>query len=69
MLFFRKNNTTKSYMIIYLIFILIIFFIPIYHNENSYPPTGPNSNVMGLAFKERYLNIYGVNIIKIIEVF
>jgi hypothetical protein len=24
---------------------------------------------MGLAFKERYLNIYGVNIIKIIEVF
>ena len=26
-LFFRKNNTTKSYMIIYLIFILIIFFI------------------------------------------
>ena len=68
MLFFRKNNTTKSYMIIYLIFILIIFFIPIYHNGNTYAPTGPNSHLMGLAFNERYLNIYGINIIKIINI-
>ena len=63
-LFFRKNKITKSYVIIYLIFILITFFIPIYHNGNTYAPTGPNSHLMGVAFNERYLNIYGINIIK-----
>lgn len=67
-LFFRKNKITKSYVIIYLIFILITFFIPIYHNGNTYAPTGPNSHLMGLAFNERYLNIYGINIIKIINI-
>ena len=68
-LFFRKNKITKSYVIIYLILILITFFIPIYHNGNTYAPTGPNSHLMGLAFNERYLNIYGINIIKIINIF
>lgn len=67
-LFFRKNKITKACVIIYLIFILITFLIPIYHNGNTYAPTGSNRQLIGLAFNERYLNIYGINIIKIIDI-
>jgi len=65
--FLKKKKTTKLYVGIYLIFILITFFIPTYHNVNTYAPTGPNSHLMGISFEERYLNIYGVNITKIID--
>ncbi len=61
LLFNKKNN--KLIKTLYIIFIIFIFFIPIYHNGNTYAPTGPGSEFMGLALKERYLNVYGINII------
>lgn len=68
-LFFRENKITKTYVIIYLIFVLITFFIPTYHNKTTYAPTGPNSYLMGLAFEEKYLSICGIDITKIINAF
>lgn len=65
LLFNKKNN--KLIKILYIVFIIITFFIPIYHNGDTYAPTGPGSELMGLAFKERYLNVYGINIIRIFE--
>ena len=64
-LFLKKEN--KMLYIIYVIFIIITLIIPIYHNGNLYAPTGPGSELMGVAFKERYLNIYGINIIGLTE--
>lgn len=63
-IFFRKNEKYKLLTSLYLIFLIAIFFIPVYHNGNTYAPIGPNSNLMGLAFKERYQNIYGITISK-----
>ena len=62
-----KKSESKLVFILYTIFIIITLFIPIYHNGNTYAPTGPDSYLMGLAFEERYLNIYGINIIKFIK--
>ena len=42
-------------------------FIPIYHNESINVPTGHGSELIGPEFKETYLNIYGMNIIKIMK--
>lgn len=68
LLFFRTKKITNKYIITYLVFLLIIFCIPIYHNGNTYAPTGPNSYLMGLAADERYLNIYGINIIELVNI-
>lgn len=68
LLFFRTKKITNKYIITYLVFLLIIFCIPIYHNGNTYAPTGPNSYLMGLAVDERYLNIYGINIIEFVNI-
>ncbi len=65
-LLFKKSDSKLLY-IIYTIFIIITLLIPIYHNGNTYAPTGPGSEFMGIAFKERYINMYGINIIRFIK--
>lgn len=62
-----KKSESKLVFILYTIFIIITLFIPIYHNGNTYAPTGPKSYLMGLAFEDRYLNIYGINIVRLIK--
>ena len=62
-----RKSESKIVFILYIIFVIITLFIPIYHNGNTYAPTGQDSHLMGLAFKERFLNIYGINIIKLIK--
>ena len=59
-----KNNVKNLIYILYIVFIITTLFLPIYHIGNTYAPTGLRSEFMGLAFDERYLNIYGINIIK-----
>ena len=61
-LLFREKET-KIILVIYIIFIILTLFIPIYYNGSTYALTEANSHLMGLAFKERYLNLYGINII------
>lgn len=64
-LIFKKSN--KLINILYVVFALIVIFIPVYHNANTEAPKGPNSEFMGLAINERYLDAYGINIKKIID--
>lgn len=68
LLFFRTKKITNKYIITYLVFLLIIFCIPIYHNGNTYAPTGSDSYLMGVAVDEGYLNIYGINIIEFVNI-
>lgn len=65
-LLFKKSDS-KLVHVLYIIFIIITLFVPIYHNANTYIPAELGSELMGLAIKERYLNIYGINILKIIK--
>ena len=62
---FFKNYKNKIIYILYITFIIFTLCVPIYHNGNMYAPTGPRSNLMGVAFQERYLNVYGINIIRL----
>lgn len=62
-----SNSTKRIISILFIVFIIITLCVPIYHNANTYAPTGPGSELMGLAIKERYLNIYGINIINLIS--
>ena len=65
-LIFKKTN--KVINILYVVFTLIIIFIPVYHNANAKVPTGSNSELMGLAIDERYLDVFGINIKEIIDI-
>ena len=58
----QKENTHRRLRILYLIFIIIIFFIPVYEYGNTFAPSWTNSELMGLGVKRRYLNVYGINI-------
>lgn len=60
-----KKEVKNLILMLYIIFIIITLFTPVYHNVNTYAPTGPRSELMGLAFNERYLNAYGININKL----
>ncbi len=68
-LFFRTNKITNKHIITYLAFLLLILCIPVYYQGRTCLPTGPDSYLMGVAFEEKYLDIYGLNISKLVEIF
>ena len=61
-LLFKKDNN-KLIKVLYIVYIIITFFIPTYQIGKTYAPTGPGSERMGLAYEEKNLNVYGINII------
>ncbi len=63
LLLLKKDN--KVIHILFIIFIIILFFIPIYHIGNTFAPTGVGGRLMGIGLHERLLNVYGINIIKL----
>ena len=62
LLFIKKENIKKIICILYCIYIFISIMIPIYHIKDTRTPTGPNSNLMGLAVVDVYKDIYGIDI-------
>lgn len=60
--FLLKKKDNKLLYSLFIIFLAIIIFVPIYHIEYDYASTGSKSELMGLAHEEKYLNIYGMNI-------
>ena len=65
LLFLKKDN--KAIYVFYIIFVIISLLIPIYHNGNYMAPSGQGRELMGVAYNERFLNIYGINIVRLID--
>ena len=65
---FLIKKPNKLISILFILYLMILFFVPIYNTSYTYAPTGPNSHLMGLAYAEEIRNIYGVNIAKIVKI-
>lgn len=65
-LLFKKRENKLIY-ILYIVFVVITLFIPIYNIGTTYAPTGPGRELMGLCVEYRDVNIYDIDIIKIIK--
>lgn len=68
-IFRSKEQINKLLIIIFIIYIIITFFIPVYHLGHTYAPTGPGSELMGLALKQNYRDIYGMDITELVQLF
>lgn len=57
-----EKGNKKNENIIILIFIIFSFCFPIYEIGILYAPTGSYSHLVGVALKQRYIDIYGIKI-------
>lgn len=62
----NKHLFKKIFILIY---VIIIFFIPIYHTGYTYATNGKNSHLMGAFLRENYRNIYFIDITDFIKIF
>ena len=60
--FKNKNVLSKKYIIVLMIYLIIIGLILYYNVSRTYAPTGPKSELMGLALERNYMDIFGINL-------
>lgn len=65
----HKFEVKKSMLIGIGIYIVISALIPVYCIQETVTPTGENSHLMGLGLKTSYVDIYGINISSIVNLF
>lgn len=68
-IFRSEEQINKLLIIIFIIYIIITFLIPVYHLGHTYAHTGSGSELMGLALKQNYRDIYGVDITELVQLF
>lgn len=65
----HKFEIKKSILIGIGIYIILSALIPVYCIQETVTPTGENSYLMGLGLKTSYVDIYGINISSIVNLF
>ena len=63
------EDKKKKIICIIAIYIIITMLIPIYDLEYTYAPTGSHSELMGLAIKKEKINMYGIKLNDLYEIF
>ena len=64
-----KKDISKKTIILITIYLIITLLIPIFHTSSIYSPEEPDSYLMGVALKENYRDIYGINITYFVKIF
>ena len=67
--FVSKEKIRKLLIVLYIAYLIVTFLIPVFHLGYTYPPTGPNSELMGLCFEEEYRDVYGVDITELEKIY
>ena len=67
--FISKEKIRKLLIVLYIAYLIVSFLIPVFHLGYTYPPTGPNSELMGLCFEEEYRDVYGVDITELEKIY
>lgn len=65
----KKFEVKKTMIIVCGIYLIISALIPVYRIDETFAPTGMNSHLMGLGLKRSYVDIYGINITNIVNLF
>ena len=68
-IFISKDNIRKPLLVLYIVYSFVTFPVPVFYIERTYAPTGPNSELMGIALDKEYRDIYGVDITGLAEIF
>ena len=68
-IFKSKDNIRKPLLVLYIVYSFVTFPVPVFYIERTYAPTGPNSELMGIALDKEYRDIYGVDITGLAEIF
>jgi hypothetical protein len=61
-IFISKDELRKPLLILYILYSIVTFLVPVFCIEHAYSPTGSNSELTGLALDREYRDIYGVEI-------
>ena len=64
-----KKDIGKKTIILITIYLIITALIPIFHTGLNYAPEGPDAYLMGVALKENYRDIYGIDITYFVKIF
>lgn len=64
-----KKDISKETIILITIYLIITALIPIFHTGSTYAPEGPDAYLMGVALKENYRDIYGIDITYFVKIF
>ena len=64
-----KKDISKKTIILITIYLIITALIPIFHTGSTYAPEGPDAYLMGVALKENYRDIYGIDITYFVNIF
>ena len=67
--FLSKDNIKKPLLILFLVYSIATFLVPVFRIEHTYSPTGPGSERMGLALDRKYRDIYGVDVTELEKLF
>ena len=62
LVFKNKGKLSEKYVIVLIIYLIIIALIPCYNMSRTYAPTGPKSELMGLALERNYRDLFGINL-------
>ena len=65
----KKFEIKKIMLIVAGIYLIISALIPVYCIDETFAPTGMNSHLMGLGLKRSYVDVYGINITNIVNLF
>ena len=60
---------SKKTIILITIYLIITALIPIFHTGSTYAPKEPDAYLMGVALKENYRDIYGIDITYFVKIF
>ena len=64
-----KKDISKKTIILITIYLIITALIPIFHIGSNYALEGPDAYLMGVALKENYIDIYGIDITYFVKIF
>ncbi len=64
-----KKDIGKKTIILITIYLIITALIPVFHTGSTYAPEGPDAYLMGVALKENYRDIYGIDITYFVKIF
>ena len=69
LIFASKDKVRRPLLVLFIVFAIATFLVPVFCIEHTFAPEGPDSYLMGLGLYRQYRDIYGVNITELAEFF
>lgn len=61
-IFKKRDKLNSKIYVVLIIYLIIIAMIPCYNTSKTYAPTGPQSELMGLALERHLRDMFGIKL-------